>query len=63
MCHGSGNRAKWISLRGLSNLIEHAIALEPDYLELAKQKPVSQYQDSRPTNFPISFSRLAWGAI
>lgn len=33
-CHGSGNRATWINLRDLSNLIERAIALEPDYLEL-----------------------------
>ena len=47
MCHGSGNRATWISLRDLSNLIERAIALESDYLELSRQKPVSQYQDSR----------------
>ena len=47
MCHGSGNQASWISLRDLSNLIERAIALEPDYLELAREKPVSQYQDSR----------------
>lgn len=47
MCHGSGNRATWISLRDSSNLIERAISLEPDYLELARERPVSQYQDSR----------------
>ena len=47
MCHGSGNRAKWIGLRELSDLLERAIAMEPDYLELARQKPISQYQDSR----------------
>ena len=47
MCHGSGNQASWISLRDLSNLIERAIAMEPDYQELAKEKPVSQYRDSR----------------
>ena len=47
MCHGSGNRAKWVSLRELSDLLERAIAMEPDYLELAREKPVSQYQDSR----------------
>ena len=46
-CHGSGNQASWISLREFSNLIERAIAMEPDYLELAREKPVSQYQDSR----------------
>ena len=47
MCHGSGNRAKWVGLRELSDLLERAIAMEPDYLELARQKPISQYQDSR----------------
>ena len=47
MCHGSGNRAKWVSLREFSDLLERAIAMEPDYLELAREKPVSQFQDSR----------------
>jgi len=47
MCQGTGNRAKWIVLRELSDLLERAIAMEPDYLDLARQKPVSQYQDSR----------------
>ena len=47
MCHGNGNRAKWVGLRELSDLLERAIAMEPDYLELARQKPISQYQDSR----------------
>jgi len=47
MCHGSGNRVKWVGLRELSDLMERFIALEPDYLELARDKPVSQYQDSR----------------
>ena len=47
MCHGSGNRAKWIGLRELSDLLERAIAMEPDYAELAREKPVSQYRDSR----------------
>ncbi len=47
MCHGSGNRAKWVGLREFSDLLERAIAMEPDYLELARQKPISQYQDSR----------------
>ena len=47
MCHGSGNREKGVSLREFSDLIERAIAMEPDYLELARQKPISQYQDSR----------------
>jgi hypothetical protein len=47
MCHGSGNRAKWVGLRELSDLLERAITMEPDYAELAREKPVSQYQDSR----------------
>ena len=47
MCHGSGNRAKWVGLRELSDLLDRAISMEPDYLELAREKPVSQYQDSR----------------
>jgi hypothetical protein len=29
MCHGSGNRAKWVGLRELSDLLERAIAMEP----------------------------------
>ena len=28
MCHGSGNRAKWVGLRELSDLLERAIAME-----------------------------------
>jgi hypothetical protein len=28
MCHGSGNRAKWVCLRELSDLLERAIAME-----------------------------------
>jgi hypothetical protein len=40
MCHGSGNRAKWVSLREFDDLLERAIVMEPDYLELARQQPV-----------------------
>jgi len=47
MCNGSGNRAKWVSLRDLSDLLERATSFEPDYAALAKEQPVSQYQDSR----------------
>ena len=47
MCHGSGNRAKWVSLQEFSDLLERAISMEPDYLELAREKPTSQYQDCR----------------
>jgi hypothetical protein len=51
MCHGSGNQASWISLRDLSNLIERAIAMEPDNLELEREKLVSHYQASRDLTF------------
>ena len=47
VCQGSGNQTKWVGLRELSNLLERAISMEPDYLELAREKPTSQYQDSR----------------
>jgi hypothetical protein len=47
MCNGSGNRAKWVSLQDLSDLLERATSFEPDYAALAKEQPVSQYQDSR----------------
>jgi len=47
MCHGSGNRATWVSVKDLAELLERAVSMEPDYLELAREKPVSQYQDSR----------------
>jgi hypothetical protein len=29
------------------NILDKANAMEPDYAELAKEKPISQYQDSR----------------
>jgi hypothetical protein len=32
MCHGCGNRAIWVGLRGLANLLERAAAMEPNYL-------------------------------
>ena len=47
MCQGSGSRAKLTGLRELYDLGERAISMEPDYLELAREKSVSQYQDSR----------------
>ena len=47
MCHGSGNRAKWLGLREFADLLERAISVEPDYQELAREKPTSQNQDSR----------------
>ena len=47
MCHGSGNRAKWISLREFADLLERATTFEPDYASLTKEQPTSQCQDSR----------------
>ena len=47
MCHGSGNQAKWVSLREFADLLERAISFEPDYSALAQEQPTSQYQDSR----------------
>ena len=46
-CKGSGEMEKPISLREFADLLDHAILMEPDYAELAKQKPISQHQDSR----------------
>jgi RecJ-like exonuclease len=47
MCHGSGNRAKLVSLPEFADLLERATSFEPDYVDLSKEQPISQYQDSR----------------
>jgi len=46
-CQGSSNHAKWVSLQEFADLLDRALSFEPDYQELARQKPISQYQDSR----------------
>ena len=46
-CLGSGEQEKWVSLREFANLLDRAISMEPDYQELARERPTSQYQDSR----------------
>ena len=46
-CQGSGYHAKWVSLKEFADLMERAISFEPDYQELSKRRPTSQYQDSR----------------
>ena len=46
-CLGSGEQEKWINLREFAALLERATSMEPDYQELARVKPTSQYQDSR----------------
>ena len=52
MCHGSGNRAIWVSLRELADLLERAVAIEPDYLDLARQMVESTYRQSSHCFFP-----------
>ena len=46
-CQGSGKHAKWVSFQEFADLLDRALSFEPDYEELARQKPISQYQDSR----------------
>lgn len=46
-CLGSGEQEQWISLREFADLLEKATSMEPDYQELARERPTSQYQDSR----------------
>ncbi len=46
-CLGSGEQDKWVSLREFADLLERATSMEPDYQELARVQPTSQYQDSR----------------
>ena len=46
-CLGSGEQDKWVNLREFADLLERAISMEPDYQDLARKRPTSQYQDSR----------------
>ena len=46
-CLGSGEQEKWVNLREFADLLERATSMEPDYQELARERPTSQYQDSR----------------
>ena len=46
VCHGSGNRAKWVGLQELADLLEKAISMTPDYAELAREKTVSGFSGS-----------------
>jgi len=46
-CLGSGEQEIWVSLQELDDLLERATSMEPDYQELARERPTSQYQDSR----------------
>jgi hypothetical protein len=53
-CNDVGRKTKWISLCEFADLMERAVSFEPDYQELAKQKPVSQFQDSRAATWASS---------
>jgi len=43
----SGQQTKWISLGEFADLLDCATALKPDWAELARKEPISQFQDSR----------------
>ena len=47
MCKGSGEMEKLVTLREFQRMLDSAIEMEPDYAELGKEKPVTQYQESR----------------
>ena len=49
ICQGSGKQTRWISIDQLVDLIARLDAdpMEPDYLELARDEPTSQFVDSR----------------
>jgi hypothetical protein len=47
VCEGSGDQTKWVSLKEFACLLDRATSFEPDYEALAKERPTSQYQDSR----------------
>jgi len=46
VCKGSGEMEKQVTLLEFQDLLDKANAMEPDYAELSKKKPISQYQDS-----------------
>ena len=46
-CKGTGEMEKLVTLRELQRLLDSAIEMEVDNAELAKQKPITQMQDSR----------------
>lgn len=51
-CHGSGQRERLVTLRELQTLLDQATTMEPDWQELAKEKLVSNYRDSRDSAGP-----------
>jgi hypothetical protein len=47
VCKGSGEMEKQVTLREFADLLYRATAMRLDWAELTKQKPISQFQDSR----------------
>lgn len=50
MCEGTGEHGKWVSLTDFLAMLTEAAShdpMEPDWQELARKQPISQYQDSR----------------
>lgn len=47
VCKGSGEMEKLVTLQEFQEMLDKANAMEPDFAELAMEKPISQYQDSR----------------
>jgi hypothetical protein len=48
-CQGSGEQARWVSLLEFLDLLEREASkdpMAPDWLELARRKPMTQYRDS-----------------
>ncbi|MCJ7521276.1 MAG: hypothetical protein MUP21_03560 [Dehalococcoidia bacterium] len=54
MCHGSGNQAKWVSLREFADLLERTTSFEPYCVSLAQEKPKSQYRNGRDIAFTLN---------
>ena len=49
MCQGSGNQAKWMGLRDFVELLSDEAPkdpMAPDWQELARRAPATQYTDS-----------------
>ncbi len=46
-CQGSGSAPHWVTLPEFADLLDRALALEPDWEELGHEEPISQIQDSR----------------
>ena len=43
-CQGSGKHSRWVCLKDFADLLERAISIEPDYQEVARHEPTSQYK-------------------